>query len=99
MLPQNQNNTDGHCICICAAFRLLNRDFSDLVRRLFQGVEQFGECIVRLAILELCRVHEVLDDVGQRQTLPRCQDSCRLIGFIQPEHWGRKELCNAALLC
>lgn len=30
---------------------------------------------------------------------PRCQDSCRLIGFTQTEHRGRKEPCNAALLC
>lgn len=30
---------------------------------------------------------------------PRCQDSCRLIGFTQTEPRGRKEPCNAALLC
>ena len=30
---------------------------------------------------------------------PRCQDSCRLIGFIKTKDRGRKELCNAALLC
>jgi hypothetical protein len=45
-------------------------------------------------------------DIGVRGTgatleeaFPRCQDSCRLIGFTQTEPWGRKELCNAALLC
>ena len=31
--------------------------------------------------------------------IPRCQDSCRLIGFTQTEPRGRKEPCNAALLC
>ena len=31
--------------------------------------------------------------------VPRCQDSCRLIGLTQTEPRGRKELCNAALLC
>ena len=33
------------------------------------------------------------------EQLPRCQDSCRLIGLTQTEPRGRKELCNAALLC
>ena len=28
---------------------------------------------------------------------PRCQDSCRLIGFIKTINRGRKEPCNAAL--
>ena len=28
---------------------------------------------------------------------PRCQDSCRLTGFIKTKDRGRKELCNAAL--
>lgn len=28
---------------------------------------------------------------------PRCQDSCRLIGFVKKQDRGRKELCNAAL--
>lgn len=38
---------------------------------------------------------------GHRTLLegPRCQDSCRLIGFTQTEPRGRKEPCNAALLC
>jgi hypothetical protein len=31
------------------------------------------------------------------ETDPRCQDSCRLIGFIKTIHRGRKETCNAAL--
>ena len=35
----------------------------------------------------------------QQEPFPRCQDSCRLIGLTQTEPRGRKELCNAALLC
>lgn len=31
------------------------------------------------------------------ETCPRCQDSCRLIGFIKTINRGRKEPCNAAL--
>lgn len=34
-----------------------------------------------------------------KMAVPRCQDSCRLIGFIKTKDRGRKELCNAALLC
>lgn len=37
--------------------------------------------------------------LAQGQDGPRCQDSCRLIGFTQTEPRGRKEPCNAALLC
>ncbi len=36
-----------------------------------------------------------LDDFNH--DLPRCQDSCRLIGFIKTKDRGRKERCNAAL--
>ena len=46
-----------------------------------------------LVVHSMDRLARNLDD------LPRCQDSCRLIGLTQTEPRGRKELCNAALLC
>lgn len=35
--------------------------------------------------------------VAKGEGVPRCQDSCRLIGFIKTINRGRKEPCNAAL--
>ena len=60
--------------------------FEELFRGTLDGASVYPREVVKLAL-------------EHNAAAPRCQDSCRLIGFTQTEPRGRKEPCNAALLC
>ena len=85
--------------CVLAAGTL------QLVGELFkyrQAIGQPGERVAQGGLAQLrfdALTRQQHQAEGEHDDGPRCQDSCRLIGFTQTEPRGRKEPCNAALLC
>jgi len=71
-----------------AIARMLNRSPSTICREIRRNRGAQGEYITQHAQRATCE---------RRMPPPRCQDSCRLIGFTTLIHRGRKESCNAAL--